>query len=632
MVQCHGCGSVDVDVDSGRVDVVCMQCGLVLSESSIVSEVNFSDNPTGSSSVVGQFVSVSGSRGLSASAKRGGGGGGGGGGVGGGGLGGGGSGSGYGRDSREQTLSAGRKLCQQLSDALRLKAHHVDAAHRYFALAVQHNFIQGRRTRNVVASCLYIVCRREKTSHLLLDFADVLQTNLYVLGATLLKFLKVLHIALPIIDPSLYIHRFAAQLEIGGGGGASSPASSSPPSPSAVSSDAAASVVPSPSSSSAPQSTSAGGGRASVHVVAMTALRLVARMKRDWLQVGRRPSGICGACLLIACRMHGYRRSQREILDVVKVCDATLRRRMVEFVATRSSELTFSEFESETEEQHRGGGGGGAALGKAAAAASTGGAEEGGANPPAFTRACEAEAAAVRAAQRKAELVAQLEAKKITEEDVGREWDAEVQRLLQSPSFQHIADRQPVHLHDTHSQAAIQHILRQHTRQGKEEPVEADSSLVSSTAASLSALAPVDGIEEGERLLASLQAIGAVIAPATGAASSAALDDDGVWPIKTGGPDETAAAASAPSSAPSTASSPALPAFSVDDRCVGRVPTERRGGAVQDRPVGGDPLRLPRLAEGEGRPAAAAADVGAAAALRRPLLLSADQRRLLRSH
>ncbi|KAI4905012.1 hypothetical protein NFI96_003637 [Prochilodus magdalenae] len=31
------------------------------------------------------------------------------------------------------------------------------------------------------------------------------------------------------------------------------------------------------------------------HEVSMTALRLVQRMKRDWMHTGRRPSGLCGA-------------------------------------------------------------------------------------------------------------------------------------------------------------------------------------------------------------------------------------------------------------------------------------------------------------------------------------------------
>lgn len=64
-----------------------------------------------------------------------------------------------------------------------------------------------------------------------------------------------------------------------------------------------------------------------MHEVAKTALRLVARMKRDWIVAGRRPSGICGAGLLIAARMHGFHRTQKEIINVVRICDNTLRQR-----------------------------------------------------------------------------------------------------------------------------------------------------------------------------------------------------------------------------------------------------------------------------------------------------------------
>ncbi len=104
-------------------------------------------------------------------------------------------------------------------------------------LAIQKNFVQGRKTANVVAACLYIVCRREKSPHLLIDFSDVLQTNVYVLGNCFLKFSRLLSLKLPIIDPSLYIHRFASKLEFGD----------------------------------------------KAHEVSMTALRLVARMKVLWV-------------------------------------------------------------------------------------------------------------------------------------------------------------------------------------------------------------------------------------------------------------------------------------------------------------------------------------------------------------
>ncbi len=39
--------------------------------------------------------------------------------------------------------------------------------------------------------------------------------------------------------------------------------------------------------------------------IANTALHLISSMKRDWMQTGRRPSGVCGAALFIAAHIHG---------------------------------------------------------------------------------------------------------------------------------------------------------------------------------------------------------------------------------------------------------------------------------------------------------------------------------------
>ncbi|KAK9719514.1 transcription factor TFIIIB subunit brf1, variant 2 [Basidiobolus ranarum] len=176
----------------------------------------------------------------------------------------------------------------------------MEAAQRYFNLAIANNFLQGRKTQNVVAACLYVVCRMEKTSHMLIDFSDILQTNVFTLGSTFLKLVRELHLNLPLVDPSLYISRFAAMLEFGD----------------------------------------------KTHAVAADAMRLVQRMDRDWIQTGRRPAGICGACLLIAARMHNFRRTQREIIQVVKIAEITLRKRLDEFKETPSGNLSVSDFQN----------------------------------------------------------------------------------------------------------------------------------------------------------------------------------------------------------------------------------------------------------------------------------------------
>ncbi|XP_062433171.1 transcription factor IIIB 90 kDa subunit isoform X4 [Rhea pennata] len=80
------------------------------------------------------------------------------------------------------------------------------------------------------------------------------------------------------------------------------------------------------------------------HEVSMTALRLLQRMKRDWMHTGRRPSGLCGAALLVAARMHDFRRTVKEVIRVVKVCESTLRKRLTEFEDTPTSQLTIDEF------------------------------------------------------------------------------------------------------------------------------------------------------------------------------------------------------------------------------------------------------------------------------------------------
>ena len=165
--------------------------------------------------------------------------------------------------------------------------------------------MQGRNTSHVVAAAMYIVCRKEKTPHLLIDFSDELQVrlaqqiNLYTLGSCYLKLVKFLHFEMQPIDPSLFIHRFSAKLEFG----------------------------------------------EMQSKVTDTALRLLQRMKRDWMCHGRRPTGLVGAAILIAAKYHGFKRTTNQIVKTVHVCDETIRKRLVEFKQTSVAKLTREEFE-----------------------------------------------------------------------------------------------------------------------------------------------------------------------------------------------------------------------------------------------------------------------------------------------
>lgn len=65
-------------------------------------------------------------------------------------------------------------------------------------------------------------------------------------------------------------------------------------------------------------------------------------MWRFLSQTGRRPSGICGAALFIAAHIHGFERSKKDIVAVVHICEATLKKRLIEFEKTESGSLTVS--------------------------------------------------------------------------------------------------------------------------------------------------------------------------------------------------------------------------------------------------------------------------------------------------
>ncbi|XP_066262675.1 transcription factor IIIB 90 kDa subunit [Euwallacea similis] len=205
---------------------------------------------------------------------------------------------GGGVESRELTLRKARNCISLLGTQLRLNQHCIDTACSFFKMALSRNLTRGRRNTHVHAACVYLSCRTEGTAHLLIDISDVLQICCYELGRTYLKLAQALCINVPSVDPCLYILRFASKLEFG----------------------------------------------AKTQQVTNTALRLVQRMKRDSIHSGRRPSGLCGAALLIAARLHEFNRSIGDIVKVVKVHESTMRKRLIEFGDTPSSALTLEEF------------------------------------------------------------------------------------------------------------------------------------------------------------------------------------------------------------------------------------------------------------------------------------------------
>ncbi|GBE85923.1 BRF1-domain-containing protein [Sparassis crispa] len=279
MTVCTDCGGTVIEYDAAAGNGFCVQCGTVVEENTIVSEVMFGETSTGAAMVQGSFVGQGATR-----ARMGGP-----------------FGNRGSSESREQTIANASRKIFQVATVMRLSEVVSLAATRLYTLAVEHKFTKGRKSMNVVAVCLYVACRQKETrNYMLIDFSDLLQVNVFELGHTYLQLVQTLNLRLPLVDPSHYISRFAALLEFG----------------------------------------------EETHQVAMDAVRLVQRFDRDWMTRGRRPAGICGAALLLAARMNNFRRSIAEIVQVVKIADTTLKKRLEEFKCTPSGALTLADFRS----------------------------------------------------------------------------------------------------------------------------------------------------------------------------------------------------------------------------------------------------------------------------------------------
>ncbi|KAH9607361.1 hypothetical protein KSS87_020132 [Heliosperma pusillum] len=302
MGWCSSCTKNKVCTTTDLGYICCTSCGKVVAEDLLKEDAQFVKNSAGQTQVGGSFVKTVASE-YSA--------------------------------SRERTLQRGpvqaHRLHKPLATRAKMKAASAPAydfiiemvenmgmgdgdflatpSVRFYEIAVEKNFVRGRRAEQVAAACLYIACREKNKPFLLIEFSEYLRVNVYVLGAVFLQLCKVLHlqehpIVRKLVDPSLFIHRFTRGLL----------------------------------------------GEEKNPDVEKTALRIMTSMKRDWMQTGRKPSGLCGAALYISALSYGLKFSKTDVIKVVHICEATLTKRLIEFEGTESGSLTIEEFNQKAEE------------------------------------------------------------------------------------------------------------------------------------------------------------------------------------------------------------------------------------------------------------------------------------------
>ncbi|KAK1934346.1 putative transcription factor TFIIB subunit [Babesia divergens] len=271
---CKYCGSDQIESCKQQGELVCRNCGAVLQENNVLEAVQYAENSAGNSTLIGRFVPT------------------------------GGGGMGSLKYSSSQTLDQlvkrGEQNIQRTACHLNISSELVTKATRIYSLAVQRNFTMGRNNKHVACCCLYTACRRFKAPYLLIDFADVLQVPVKIIGQVFMKLVRMLHLEVPNVDPSIFFERFANELQI----------------------------------------------KEKVDQIITTGVRLIQAMRRDWLCTGRRPTGLCGAALVVAARLHGIPLNAEAVASVVRISHPTIMKRLSEFKGTSTAMLKHSEFDT----------------------------------------------------------------------------------------------------------------------------------------------------------------------------------------------------------------------------------------------------------------------------------------------
>nr|VZI32716.1 unnamed protein product [Spirometra erinaceieuropaei] len=266
-MKCSQCGGTKFDEDPARGDMICLDCGAVLSENAVSASVEFVETAGGTTTAIGRFVSDESQM------------------------------PGY-RESRYVTEQRARRRIETICGQLRLGPDVAVSAFRYYQSALFRGLTRGRSAMQLSAACIYVAARQLRVNLMLLDLSDAVAINVYQVGRTYVDLKRKLNLSLPEIDPCLFVERFASQLDF----------------------------------------------ENKTAAVATTAMRLLQRMKKDWISTGRRPSGLAAAALLVAARVHEFNRTEEDVAKVARISQATARKRLVEFSRTPSSALSIDAF------------------------------------------------------------------------------------------------------------------------------------------------------------------------------------------------------------------------------------------------------------------------------------------------
>ncbi|VVB98153.1 Transcription initiation factor IIB [uncultured archaeon] len=180
--------------------------------------------------------------------------------------------------SMERNLAIALAELDRIASSLGLPENIKESAALLYRRVVKEELIRGRLIESVVSAVIYAICRMHGIPRTLDEIARASGIEKKEIGRAY-RFIKVeLGVDVPLTDPSQYVPKFAAALKLG------------PP-------------------------------------VQEEAVKLIKKSVKKGLISGRGPTGVAAAALYIASAMHGEKRTQKEVADVAGVTEVTIRNR-----------------------------------------------------------------------------------------------------------------------------------------------------------------------------------------------------------------------------------------------------------------------------------------------------------------
>lgn len=185
--------------------------------------------------------------------------------------------------SIDRNLAVAMAELDRLSSQLGIPRNVKEDAAMIYRKAIEKRLIRGRSIEAMIAAAVYAACRIRKVPRTLIEIASQSRVNRKELGRCYRLLLRKLQLSIPIANPIDFIPRFGAELSLSGR-------------------------------------------------TLKKAVEILNQAKKNRITAGKDPTGLAAAAIYIAGLLTGERRTQREIAEVARVTEVTVRNRYKELV------------------------------------------------------------------------------------------------------------------------------------------------------------------------------------------------------------------------------------------------------------------------------------------------------------